>query len=252
MKIIRHKAIKTGDYVEFYTYSKPIIIGANIDRKSFRNDSSSTDNTYSLEKSVWRTKSMIRRLVMGNLMGKHYRGEKASVKFLTLTFGNDRHYTDKDIEQAHYYFKKFKQRLSYRLGKKIYYIGTHELTKKGRIHYHLILFNCPYIKKHELAKMWGYHIKINRTQYDLRAVNYITKYIQKELLSHRDIKGKKRYMHSLYYKPEHFTDKETLARLYSFKENHAVHQFTYNIQDRKGNIVNEVRKETFSINGDML
>lgn len=55
--------------------------------------------------------------------------------FLTLTFAD--HVTD--IYYSDDEFKKFIKRLKYKLKKSIKYLAVRELTKKGRIHYHVLV-----------------------------------------------------------------------------------------------------------------
>uniref|UniRef100_UPI003F693E1F rolling circle replication-associated protein n=1 Tax=Streptococcus pluranimalium TaxID=82348 RepID=UPI003F693E1F len=89
--------------------------------------------------------------------------QQGLTKFLTLTFKE--HVTDR--AQAMDEFKNFMKRLNY-LQKKlkrqsVKYLGVIEYTKKGRIHFHVVLFNCGYIPKAELEKIWGNgFVRINR------------------------------------------------------------------------------------------
>jgi len=106
-------------------------------------------------------------------------GNKLRSKFLTLTFAE--HITD--VTQANYEWKKFIKRLNYYLGDKQAYIKYSvvvEFTKKGRVHYHAILYNLPYIKAKDIEKVWGQgFIKINRIDRVDNAGAYVTKYMTK-------------------------------------------------------------------------
>jgi hypothetical protein len=90
-------------------------------------------------------------------------------KFLTLTFSED----IKDFKTANYEFKKFHQRVSYRIGYKLKYTVVIQFQdgerKRGReggrggvIHFHVVLYNMPFIPADDLSKIWGEgFIKIN-------------------------------------------------------------------------------------------
>ncbi|MGG5369354.1 hypothetical protein IGI67_000960 [Enterococcus sp. AZ196] len=105
-------------------------------------------------------------------------------KFLTLTFKE----AVEDIDYANYEFNKFIKRLNYDLYKtkkaQLKYIATWELQKRGAIHYHLILFDFPYIPFKRLESIWGHgYIKINKIDVDSieNRGRYISKYFDKDL-----------------------------------------------------------------------
>jgi hypothetical protein len=80
--------------------------------------------------------------------------------FLTLTYKND----NRDIKKAQRDFAKFIQRLNYLLlgvknTKKLRYIGVIEFQDKHRagvIHFHVILFDVPYIHWHTITECWSH------------------------------------------------------------------------------------------------
>ena len=103
--------------------------------------------------------------------------------FLTLTFKEN----IKDIEKANRIFSKFIQRFNYNITnqKKKYlkYVAVIEFQKRGAIHYHIVLFNLPFIKNiyDVLKNLWpvGY-FKINKAD-NIRDVGfYIAKYMHKD------------------------------------------------------------------------
>lgn len=73
----------------------------------------------------------------------------SKTKFVTLTFSEN----VESIDYANDEFRKFIQRLNYRLysTKKasLKYLATWEKQKRGSIHYHVIFFNLPFIKNSE-------------------------------------------------------------------------------------------------------
>lgn len=104
-------------------------------------------------------------------------------KFITLTFAET--YTESDIKQANYLFKKFIQRLNYQMSKKIEnfkleYLVVPELTKAGAIHYHM-LCNLPYVDIKHLQTIWNYGIiYINKIWEINNVAAYISSYIDKD------------------------------------------------------------------------
>lgn len=136
---------------------------------------------------------------VGRLIDCNY--NKKSV-FLTLTFAENL----QDIKKANNEFKLFMKRLNYYLQttiedfKSVEYVATWELQERGAIHYHLILFDFPYIEAKKLEEIWrnGY-IKINiiknkKGEMIEKVSSYITKYFTKDLES--KIREKKAYFSS--------------------------------------------------------
>ncbi|OEH81135.1 hypothetical protein BCR26_17560 [Enterococcus rivorum] len=127
----------------------------------------------------------IRRLVNMNF--------DSQTKFLTLTFSDDL----EELEKANYLFNKFIKRLNYRLTKKMnlprtQYIATWEVQAKRRIktgkaviHYHVVLFNFPFILADELQAIWKHgFIRINQIPNDVAKAkygSYVSKYFTKDL-----------------------------------------------------------------------
>lgn len=110
-----------------------------------------------------------------------------ATKFVTLTFRDN----VKDIEFANKEFKKFIQRLNYRLAKKkrvsyysVPYLATWEIQKRGSIHYHVLFFSLGFIRNKELREIWrnGF-IKINQVNVDSKdnRGRYLVKYFTKSL-----------------------------------------------------------------------
>lgn len=140
------------------------------------------------KKDALDNKFKLRRIINCNY------NEKSS--FLTLTFRN--HYNEEDVEKANSELGKFRKRLGRYFKSKeleLKYLTTWELTEKGRIHYHLILFDVPYLDRKKLESLWGQgfiDIKHIRDNIDNVAL-YISKYFTK------DIEKKAKYKKSFFY-----------------------------------------------------
>lgn len=122
----------------------------------------------------------IRRLVDCNY------DDKSS--FLTITFKEN----ITDVKLAHNEFEKFMKRLKRYLKRtKIKYIATWERQKRGAVHYHIILFDVPFMDVNKLEEIWGNgFVKINQIAKSVKQWEigvYLTKYFVK------DIDKKERY-----------------------------------------------------------
>lgn len=143
-------------------------------------------------KSCYRAKKQIFDLISCNV-GKHldYIGQVQRVKFLTLTFKENMG----DIEKANYEITKFMKRLSYSIFKVkknvLKYISVPELQERGAWHFHIVLFNCPYIHFRQVLEIWdngGVYIQaLPQGAKPTVIARYITKYISKGIEIKEDI-----------------------------------------------------------------
>lgn len=123
--------------------------------------------------------------------------------FLTLTFGRNL----EDLPEANKEFNLFIKRLKYYLKKldeakekeSLKYISVWERQERGAIHYHVILFNLPFIKAKKIEEIWknGF-IKINLIKDEDKATGsvstYLTKYFVKDIAER--VREKKAYFSS--------------------------------------------------------
>ncbi len=180
----------SGNTLEFYEYEKPIFYNFTISRREESNHNEQKkdkdDNQESSrDRSRQRSKKMIKRLVYSNFGMWHNAINKPYVsKSLTLTF-RDNILTPKEGNPR---FTLFVKRLNYILFKSkksiIQYLVVIEFQpESGRVHYHALLFNLPYIKRiiDVFNQTWdqGY-LWIKKTGNERKTANYITKYITKE------------------------------------------------------------------------
>ncbi|MGA9175462.1 MAG: hypothetical protein WBZ33_16010 [Thermoactinomyces sp.] len=148
--------------------------------------------------------------------------------FLTLTFAEN----VQDIRGANYEFKKFRQRLEYRLKIKLEYVGVIEFQKRGAIHYHVVIFNLPYIEAGELAEIWGHgFIKINKIDQVDNIGAYVSKYMTKDEYEKEKtdrLIGEKSYFTSRgLRKPLEIVDEKEIERLAAALSGHKVYSSEY-------------------------
>lgn len=205
------KLVVSGNIVELYDYEHMIFSG--YDRRDGcsygRAAEVSTSDEQKKEnrnKVMSRAKKTVRRLINANVY--KYKDSNDNVirpKFLTLTFKD----LVIDVKKANYEFKKFIQRLNYKLGYKLKYLTVIEFQQRGAIHYHTVFFNLEYIKANVLAEIWGNgFIKINSIDDCDNIGAYVSKYMTKDNDDDR-LKGEKCYFSSRgLFKPLEIKDKK--------------------------------------------
>lgn len=167
------KLIKSGHVIEILEYELGIRVGESFEKPVGRSqEATDAEKAKNRGTTLGRAKTMVRRLINSNT---NQWGELP--KFFTLTFKD--HITD--VKQANYEFKKFRQRLEYDVGRKLKYVVVVEFMKNGRVHYHAIFFNLPYIKAKRLTEIWeNGHIWINAIDQVDNVGAYVTKYMTKQ------------------------------------------------------------------------
>jgi len=240
-KLSSIKVIKTGVFSEIYLYKFPIEYGFQ----------GSTSNGISIQepdeentlknqkKSANRARNNIRRLITGNIYQ-----DKEIPKFLTLTFKEN----ITDLSKANYHFKKFIQRLEYKLNRKLHYLVVHEKQERGAIHYHGIFFNFPRIDHSYLQSQWGNHVWIKNVYKTKGLHSYLVKYISKSF-EDQSLKGKKRYFQTLVNQPVTIHNQEDAFFIYRplALQSPLYTPRTYPILDRNGVEINQVTKADYLI-----
>lgn len=210
---IKHTNVKvviSGDIVECYRYENGVFRG-HVSKGGRHNKASEEDKKKNRGDVLSRAKKEVRRIINANI-GQY--GEEFRAKFVTLTFKE--HVTD--LKTANYEFTKFIKRLNYALfGTKVNnlrYTVVPEFTKIGRVHYHVVFYNIPYIKADKLSEIWGNgFIKINAIDNVDNVGAYVSKYMTKDNDDDR-LQGKKCYFNSKgLFKPKEIEDKEMVERI---------------------------------------
>ena len=133
-------------------------------------------------------------------------------KFFTLTFKEN----VTDHEKANAEFRSFIKKLNYKLFKKhsgLKYVCVVERQQRGALHYHIILFNMPYVPHKELLELWGHGaVTINAIDHVDNVGAYVMKYMEKEMNEMQSeksakVKDKKLYFASRgLHKPKEISD----------------------------------------------
>ena len=183
----KSRVVVSGDIVEVYDYSVPILEGYTVKTPSCGRGSSADDGDKLInrDKVLNRARRDLRRLVNTNICDNS--------KFVTLTFADN----VQDFKVANKEYMLFVKRLNYFLKSKVEYICVPEFQKRGAIHFHVVLFNVPYIDSNKLRELWGQgYVKINRIDNVDNVGAYICKYMSKDFDSDDRLKGKKCYFSS--------------------------------------------------------
>lgn len=207
----KSKVIACGDVIEFYEYENSILEGFSNSKSKGKGRSCEADiqeKVKNRELVLKRARRDLRRLINSNI---HMYGVRS--KFVTLTFKE--HITD--ISQANYEWKKFRMRLEDYMSKYLRYVIVPEFTKIGRIHYHVVFFDLPYISNKKLQDIWGNgFVKINSIDKVDNVGAYVCKYMCKsdDDFANDKLLGKKCYFSSRkLYKPIEIKDKNRVDSL---------------------------------------
>lgn len=170
------KIVLSGEkIVEVYHYTRPIILGkvTNVEGK---NKEGAGDKENIKRTSIHRTRTNLARLINANTWNY----------FLTLTFATD----EVDSTSITRMFRKMK-----RMYGEFKYIYVKELTKRGRLHYHVLLnINLGTIEDIRAYERWfaeniwceGF-VKLKSVDTQSALSGYLCKYLTKDL---QNIKGR--------------------------------------------------------------
>ncbi|MDR3504015.1 MAG: hypothetical protein P4L79_15710, partial [Legionella sp.] len=180
------RSIKSGDILEIFMYKKPLYRGFTIAKKKPSLSvipKTLEERLKNRERSMMRSRGKVKRLVNANAYKWHtISGRPFRPLFLTLTFKEN----IRDLKSANYELTKFIQRFNYFIThiKRSYckYLGVPEFQQRGAVHYHIILFNIPFIENiyDELKKLWPMGMfKVNAVDNVKNVGNYVSAYMTK-------------------------------------------------------------------------
>lgn len=177
------KIVVTKGITEVWRYEKLNVKGGGA------RDGDGRDTEHNYNQHQRRRRNTIRQLICTNF--------DSGSKFVTLTFDNERDHDLKNVQACNGYFKKFIQRMKrkYQGFKYCAVIEFQDKNDRGAVHYHMIC-NLPYIKKSELAEIWGGgFVKINRIDKVDNVGAYVIKYMTADMDDKR-LCGENAYLHS--------------------------------------------------------
>lgn len=180
------RLIQSGNNVELYSYDleyEQLPFGRDDTKRTGRSvEASAEDKVMNRLRSLSQAKKKIRRAIYSNCTENDV--------FLTLTFKE----LVTDLDRAHYEFKKFRQRLEYRIGKKLKYVCIIEWQERGAIHYHVYLFDIGFIDWKVYQSAWGLgFIRVNKINDPGGVGHYVSAYMTKDLLDREELTGRKAF-----------------------------------------------------------
>jgi len=201
-----------------------------------------------IKKSAARAKQKVKRLMLGNL----YNDTSQLPKFLTLTFDPKKHQACNNIDYVNYQFKKFRQRLQYSQAvllplQQIEDIAVPAQQLNSNWHYHMFVLNLPFIHYKDFEnKIWQYGgTNMKRVQRSPNVARYITKYFTKSYADN-NLRGKKRYFHSLINEPAVIYEPQEVSRLLSpLIGVEPCSVYRHEIVSHAGNLLNVVTKSEY-------
>lgn len=164
-----YKFVYSNNVVEIYHYSRPIILG-KVTNSEGKNNGGTGDKENIKSTSIHRTRTKLARIINSN--DWNY--------FLTLTYATD-NIDPKDIQL---FFRKMK-----RMYGQLKYVYVKELTKRGRLHYHILLnIDLGHIEDFREFERWfgenvwkhGF-VKLKPIDQNKSIAGYLTKYLTKDL-----------------------------------------------------------------------
>lgn len=200
------RLIQAGRSVEVIEYEKPVIKKdqflsknnvAHITREKRKVSASAPDKEKNRETVLYRARNEVRRLINANV-NRQFDMASSVYKpvFLTLTFADN----IQNITAANIEFRKFIKRLGNYIAKDqayVQYVAVPEFQKRGAVHYHLVIFNLPYIKTSKIEDIWrnGF-IQIKSIEEVDNIGAYMSKYMTKDSNGDERLHGQKCYFRS--------------------------------------------------------
>lgn len=207
--------------VEFYDYEKPVAYGyTRTDgggKKGAAIEELSEGQVLEEDLSpVWRAKRMVRRMVEANAR-RWYRndGPPCIPLFFTFTFGEN----EADETEANRKFTLGMERFNYNWRQIIQgglkYVAVPERQERGALHYHIIVFNVPFIPmlKEQLLKIWGVGFTNFKKVSSNKVARYLTKYMGKSMGADRDLHGKRYFTSRGLLKPWEMREPSRVASI---------------------------------------
>lgn len=149
--------------------------------------------------SLSRTRSEIRRIVMTNAWQYlDANGKPIVPKFLTLTFKENIRNLQEAVAELKKFVRRFNAAFDDVLLEPLKYLCVPEFQERGAVHYHMILFNLPFLGKEEFSRireLWPdrFELKgIAKTNDTQKVIGYVSKYVSKQTADGRFF-GQKRY-----------------------------------------------------------
>lgn len=183
------RIVVSGDTLELFRYKQPYFYDWVDLSKKNRPHKGVSSLISKRDDNIQRAKATVRRLVQCN-----QEKQVEIPKFITLTHAQD----IQTLKESNSYFKAYELEVRRQYGD-MQYIAVPEFQPiSGRVHYHVLYFNMPYISNHKesLEHVWPHGFtKIEAVRSINAMPRYISKYMTKNLGDKR-LNGHKSYFTS--------------------------------------------------------
>lgn len=176
-----------GSQVFFALTTRPVEFGFKARKINPRthDEISDEDRKKNKKLSAYHAQSRIKELITANSWQWHDNGKVFNPLFVTLTYkGNVT-----DLDRSFKDFNKFVKRFSYHVSKtymdrrayKLKYVGVPEFQKRGAIHFHVVMFNVPFLHQlSEIDQIWSFgRCNTEAVKTIQQVAVYLTKYLVK-------------------------------------------------------------------------
>lgn len=204
IKFSHKRLIDCGDTLEVYEYEKPF--SYNHCRPIVECDSEQESAEERRFDNLSRARRRVRRLIQANI-GKH--GVYRPV-FVTLTFREN----VQDVQYANQCISRFMRSLFYQIGFRMKYVIVPELQERGAIHYHILFFNLPFIRKELFELLWGHGFTNIRSIKKIESIRSVSAYVSKYMT-----KGS---IHSMFNNKKCFFSSRGLRQPYEYRKEKTV------------------------------
>jgi hypothetical protein len=181
-------AILTGRIMTITHYERPFRVFEKVQKKVVSVNDRLTDEELRIKAQRRARKNLIMSINSNAWAYEKRTGIYYPPVFMTLTTKEPVQEYENTLQRVSKYFK----RLSYRIGDRVLYSGVAELFKKTKyLHFHILMYNLPYIKQRQLQEEWGNIIDVRRMNTVVNAGRYMAKYFTKSTEIHQ--KGRKHF-----------------------------------------------------------
>lgn len=196
---------------------------------------------------------------ISDLVHSNYSYHIEQPKFFTLTFAGDA-----GLDEANAKFHLFVKRVDWYLMKnynrKLLYIAVPEFQERGAVHYHVVVFNFPYIHGAEafhkkINSLWSYGfiegqgIRVSRSLEPV--INYMTKYIRTQEPDPR-FRYKKRFFCSQgLYQPQVVINSSLKNEVFIRQVQNALRRFSLGVKKTDNKFIGDITTEEFLVDNTL-
>lgn len=170
------KYVQYGDYTDVYRYEKRVSEVPRYLRRRRHESAIQKKRRKERRRTHVRSSDSIHRSRINFFRMVHHNNTLAnSIHFLTLTFAHDLTY-----KQATRYLSEFIRQIKKHHGEVPFnYVSVSELTKKGRYHFHLLVYDLPSTIAGDPISIWSYNRRKRSYEWQYFTTERFTRNLQR-------------------------------------------------------------------------